>query len=257
MAKSYFQWLVDFRESFHDTSNADCNAQYNKHMGYTKLLILLAMFLGIMGRFIGDPAELKALYVATTANGVPIEVEDLTAEKDPTEVHDFATKVMRMTFNLDSYSNYKQYRNQLNYVNSRFYRLSWGTLNISEQEYNSGYINDGESKYYLVGQELVAVVIRAGIYRMLTERERKFWLDISGVQIVSSDVCWPPECYTPARYWNVRLQGRLNMVNIDERNARPRYVPIDITTRVGAVSVMQSPDDGMMVERLAAVLGNK
>ena len=250
-----FIWLKEFVESFAYDLRKDKQQRYKNHIGYIKLLIILAVSLFVLDKCISHPQNFKAHYVEVNAHGVPIGEEDLTEDKAPKQIIDFTEKVARLTFNLDSYGHYKQYRSQLNFVNSRYYRLSWEYLNITQAEYESGYVDDGQERYYLRGQELAAVIIKSGIYKMLREQERKFWLEVDSSEIVDSSICDPEECFFPARYWTVKVSGKLLMTNLDTRTRQSRFVPITLKFRVISVNKIQSPGESLMIERLSAVLG--
>lgn len=232
--------------------------KYKVHLTIIKMLLFLFVFLRILSYFVGDVTALQAHYVEVYASGKPVPSVNLTAEQDEEKIKHFAAKVTRQTFNLDSAGDYKSYRNTINYVNSRFFRLTWDSLNLSQQEYESGVVSDGQFSYYLVGQELTAMFVRSGILGMLMKRKLKFWVDVTpdDLTITDTGMCNPDYCYDDARVWNITGQLRLNMLDLDSPN-KISYIPLTIHLRVIATSRMISPEDGLMIERIATILGDK
>lgn len=256
MIKRVKAWYKGFINNPHFDGAGNASDEYQYHLDIIKILIILLIFLRGVDFFLGEPANLRARYVETTVDGIPFPQVDLLAEKDPEKLREFAALVVRQTFDLDSFGPYKNYRNQINRVNSLYYRLTWESLNITEQELNSGFISDGQQRYYLVGQELTAMLVRAGIIKMLTTNEIKFWIDAepSNFEILSSKECDPDFCFTPARQWDLKIKTNLNMVYF-EKMQEVRVLPLEVHIRLIASTPMASPKHMLMVDRIATKLG--
>jgi hypothetical protein len=256
--------LMHFINNFGQHDDTNVNARYRYHIQIIGLLLALFVFNRIALSLVGNPENLKAHYVQTYSNGVPIGQEDLLKEKEPAVVKAYFAKVMRKTFNLDSYEPYKSYRNTINRANVEHFQLTWDSLNLTEAEFDTGVISDGVESYNLVGQELVAVLFKAGILKMLQQDQVKFWLeaDMNNVVIKNSEPvsrrtppCDSADCERQAMTWNVELEAKLFMVKVHEKSSG-KFLPIKIYGRMIATSKMLS-HDGLMVERMAAKIGDK
>lgn len=231
--------------------------QYRSAVAVIKLLILLFIFQRIAFSMVDEPRNLKAHYVSVDAIGKPIGYEDLFVDRPEIELNNYFAKVMRKTFNLDNYSIYKSYRNTINDVNSRHFRLAWSSLNISENEFNSGFIKEGNESYMLVGQELLVMLIKSGIMKLLQKDEIKMWVkpDPSTFKITNIGTCDPEACLDDAKAWDITMKGLLYMRDLSPKG-KTRYLPIKFVSRITAVSKMTSPDQ-LMIERLAITIGDK
>lgn len=254
--KSLMTWYASFISNPFFTGDGTVDDEYRFHLDMIKILLMLTVFFKGVDYFMGQPSNLVARYVETTYDGVPIPKKDLLSEKDPRSIKDFAALALRETFNLDSMGEYKSYRNTINRVNSHYYRLTWESLNISKQELNTGFISDGQQSYYLVGQELTAMLVRSGIIRMLRTDQVKFWVETKAedFEILGTRICDLEFCEFPARQWDLKVKANLLMVRL-ENLAEVRVLPMEVHVRLVSVSPMISPKHGFMVDRIATKLG--
>jgi hypothetical protein len=248
--------IKHFISTFGQHNEGEVDERYKFHTVVIAILLCMLVFNRVLLSMVGDPQNLKAHYVEVNTAGIPLPQENLLQERPPEEIKAFFSKVIRKTFTLDSYGNYKSYRNTINRVNSEYFQLTWDSLNLTDSEFESGTVVDGNQSYYLKGQELVAVLFKAGIIKMLQEKELMFWIEIepNGVAIMNSQPCDPDYCLRGAMTWNVELSAKLYMVAVNEKS-KPKFLPIKMYGRVIASSKMLSRD-GLMVERLAAKIGD-
>ena len=256
MIKKIKSWYKDFTGNPYFYGAISPSDEYRYHVSMIKILILMLIFLRGVDFFYGEPSNLRARYVQTHTDGTPLPIVDLVAEREPAKIKEFAATVVRKTFDLDSFGSYMNYRNQINRVNSVYYRLTWESLNITQQELDTGFISDGQQQYYLVGQELTAMLVRAGLIRMLKSNEVKFWIDAnpSDFEIEGTRLCDPEFCFEPARQWDLKVKTNLNMMYF-EKMQETRTLPIEVYIRVIASTPMASPKHMLMVDRIATKIG--
>lgn len=251
-------WYLNFIENPCFDGAGTSSHEFKLHIDFIKILLGTFIFVFGVGYFMGHPGNLKALYIQTTEQGVPLRPHDYSGQRNPVELQEFSALVVRQTFDLDSFGMYKNYRNQINRVNSLYYRLSWRSLNLSEQEKATGFVNDGERNYRLEGQELTAMLVRSRIIRHLMNSEVKFWVDArpENVQLLSTQVCVSDDCYYPTRQWDVKIKTNLYMMNFSDMK-RISSLPMEVHLRLISANPMVSPKHRLMVDRIATKIGVK
>lgn len=256
MIKNIKQWFLQFVDNPYFYGAGTSTHEFKLHIDLIRILVAMFIFMFSVNHFMGQPENLTATYVETSADGVPIAPHDYISQRSQADLQQFAALVIRETFDLDSFGGYKNYRNQINRVNSLYYRLSWKSLNLSEEEKATGFVNDGERSYRLEGQELTAMLVRSRIIRNLMNSEVKFWVDArpESVQFISTQICSSKDCNIPTRQWDVKVNTRLFMMNFSDMK-QVRSLPLEVHLRLISASPMVSPKHRLMVDRIATKIG--
>ncbi len=249
------RWLSDFIHHDYFSGGTTAEVIYDYHIRLIRIIGTLTIVLLVAYVFFEPKRSINALTVPTNINGVPYRPYDLMSERDHVDITSFAAKVLRRTFNLDSFGSYKGYVSTINFVNAKYYRLSWEMMNLTDQEWRSGRVFDGERSYYLKGQELAAILVRSGIFRLLKDKEIKLWIELSpeDISVTKSGGCDRKFCKEEARVWDLEAKALLHMVELDGPS-EVRTLPLKLSSRVIAVSRMASPVNGLMIERLSATI---
>lgn len=249
------RWLSDFIHHDYFSGGASPEVVYDYHLRLIRMVGTLTIVLIVTYAFFEPKRAINALKISTNINGIPYRQYDLMSERNHVDIKNFAAKVLRQTFNLDSFGAYRGYVSTINFVNARHYRLSWEMMNLTDQEYQSGRVFDGETSYYLKGQELAAILVRSGIFKLLKDKEIKLWIELKSedIRVTKSDACDPNFCKEQARVWDIEARTMLHMVELDGPS-EVRVLPLKLSSRVIAVNRMVSPIDGLMIERLSATI---